>query len=317
MNLDDYEGGKGLPRSSSEYLVPKAVREKLLKEHACVSRRDMAVTVRAIQKEKAKRRKTVTNLNLSGAEEVLENVRRSIKTILKPSSTYQIREAKLWDEAHAVAMEKAKRLEESIHRGESVRPLDFYKVGTICNSSSSNHGGGRRHTVPVGGSGSSMASVELNRDENLGDGGDNDIGPNAPRRNTAPTLGKDTSIDVHHHDGGNAGSAEIGSYDDGGRCENPSLSITTTVTTSPSRSSIGTAATSSALDQQGENHQQQEELFDNNVFVTATTTASTTGGGLRRGSHASIVAMESDGEDDVLAQLNLDNMNVSSVSKVE
>lgn len=261
MNVDDYEGGKGLPRSSSEYLVPKAVREKLLKEHACVSRRDMAVTVRAIQKEKAKRRKTVTNLNLSGAEEVLENVRRNIKTILKPSSTYQNREAKLWDEAHVVAMEKAKRLEESIHRGESVRPLDFYKVGTICNSSS-NHGGdgggngennvGRRNTAPAVGSGSSMASVKSNRDEDNGDGEDNVIGPNAPRRNTAPTIGKTALIDVHHDDGGNAGGVEIGI---------------------------------------------------------------TQGGGFRRGSHASIVAMESDGEDDVLAQLNLDDMNVSCISR--
>lgn len=134
MTIDDYEDGKGLPRSSSEYLVPKAVRENLLREHAGVSRSEMVHTIRVIQKEKMRRRKTVVNLSMQGAEERVEGVKRKIKKILKPSSSYDSLEARMWDEAHAVAMEKARRLEESIRRGESVSSRELYRVGTPYNN---------------------------------------------------------------------------------------------------------------------------------------------------------------------------------------
>ena len=336
MKLDDYEDGKGSPRSSSEYLVPKAVREKLLKEHACVSRRDMAATVRTIQKEKAKRRKTVTNLNLSGAEEVLENVRRNIKTILKPNSTYTAREAQLWDEAHIVAMEKAKRLEESIHRGESVRAMDFYKVGTIlCNSNSnSNSGGGengaRRNTAPV--VGSSGPTLLSSSSVNGGDDGcDADNGSNIPRRNTAPILGTSALMDGKDDGDGGGGGDVDGEEDIGVEVEvvghddinhRDKVGVVTEQEVDPLQ-------TTSALDhlEGPPQSQQQQQLFDNDVLVKVATTSTTTtttptaklksaegaGGGYRRGSHASIVAMENDDEeDDVLAQLNLDDMNVST-----
>ncbi|KAL7549276.1 hypothetical protein ACHAWF_012550, partial [Thalassiosira exigua] len=130
VDLDDYEEGKGAPRSSSEFLVPKAVRESLLRDLACVSRREMVGTIRAINKEKQHRRKTVVNLGMSKTEERIEGIRRKAKKILKPSTSYEALEARLWDNAHAVAVEKAKRLEDSIHRGESVSVRDLYAVGT-------------------------------------------------------------------------------------------------------------------------------------------------------------------------------------------
>ena len=134
MSLDDYESGKGPPRSSSEYLVPKSVRESMLKEHAGVSRREIANAVRTIQKEKAARRKTVVNLGMTPAEERMEEAKRKMKTILRSSSSYSCLEAKLWDDAHARAMEKASTLEESIRRGENVSPGDIWRVGTPCDS---------------------------------------------------------------------------------------------------------------------------------------------------------------------------------------
>ncbi len=134
VSLDDYESGKGFPRSSSEYLVPKSVRETMLKEHAGVSRREIVNAVRIIQKEKAGRRKTVVNLGMAPAEERIEEVKRKMKTILKPSSSYSCLEAKLWDDAHARAMEKAQTLEESIRRGERVSPGDIWRVGTPYDS---------------------------------------------------------------------------------------------------------------------------------------------------------------------------------------
>lgn len=130
MTIGDYERGKGAPRSSAEYLVPKAVREDILKDHARVSNREMVEAVRTIKKEKAQRRKTVVNLGMQKAEEKVEKVKRTMKCILKPSSSYKNAEAALWDDAHAVAMEKAQRLEQSIHKGESVTYKDLYSAGT-------------------------------------------------------------------------------------------------------------------------------------------------------------------------------------------
>ena len=132
ISIDDYEEGKGECRASSEFLVPKAVREKILKEQADVSRREMVATVRMIQKEKAQRRKTVVNLPMQKTEERVEGAKRKMKKILKPSTSYEHLEAKLWDDAHAIAIEKAHRLEESIRKGESVSSRDLYNVGTPC-----------------------------------------------------------------------------------------------------------------------------------------------------------------------------------------
>lgn len=130
MKVDDFEEGKGLPRSSSEFLVPKAVREKLLKEHADVSRREMAAAVRQVTHLKSQRRKTVVNLGMSKTEERVETVKRKMKKILKTRPSYGVEEMRLWDEAHKVAMEKAKRLEESIRKGEKLSNHDIYRVGT-------------------------------------------------------------------------------------------------------------------------------------------------------------------------------------------
>lgn len=99
-----------------------------------MSRREMVAAVRTIKKEKAQRHKTVVNLSMQKTEEKIEKVRRKMKKILKPSSSYGTLEAELWDDAHAVAMEKAKRLEESLHRGESVTYMDLYSAGTPCNN---------------------------------------------------------------------------------------------------------------------------------------------------------------------------------------
>ena len=134
ISIDDYEEGKGSPRQSSEFLVPKVVRERLLKEHADVSRREMVAAVRSIQKEKSKRQQTVVNLPMQKTEERVEGAKRKIKKILKPSTSYDKLEEELWDNAHRIAIDKAKRLEDSLRRGESVSSRDLYKVGTPCES---------------------------------------------------------------------------------------------------------------------------------------------------------------------------------------
>ncbi|KAL7518740.1 hypothetical protein ACHAWX_003550 [Stephanocyclus meneghinianus] len=134
IDVDAFEAGKGFPRSSSEYLVPKAVREKILREHADASRRDLAHAVRNINRQKQQRRKTVVNLALAPAEEKIEKVKRSVQKVLKARASYTKEEARLWDEAHAVAMEKARRLEESIRNGERLSMKKVYEIGTPWNN---------------------------------------------------------------------------------------------------------------------------------------------------------------------------------------
>jgi hypothetical protein len=133
MSIDDYEENKGSPRSSSEYLVPKSVRVATLKEHADIPHREMVNVVRAIQKTKSQRRKTVVNLSMASSEELVEGAKIKVKSILRPSTSYSLCEAKLWDEAHARATEKARELEELLQRGNGVSKHDLLSVGTPIN----------------------------------------------------------------------------------------------------------------------------------------------------------------------------------------
>lgn len=133
MSIDDYEDGKGFPRTSAEFLVPKSVREVMLKEHAEVSRRKMVDAVRTIQKEKAQRRRTVVNLSMAPTEECIEGVKRKVKSIVSRKSSYSYLETKLWDQAHVRATEKARELEGSLRRGAGVSSRDVWSVGTPIN----------------------------------------------------------------------------------------------------------------------------------------------------------------------------------------
>ena len=129
MPVEVYEEYKGESRDSKQFCVPRFVREELLMEHAGISRREMASTIRAVGKVKSNRRKTVVKLGTAKKEERIEKAKTMIRGIIKPSTSYERLEAKMWDDAHAIAVEKAQRLEESIHRGESVGTRDLYRVG--------------------------------------------------------------------------------------------------------------------------------------------------------------------------------------------
>mmetsp|Transcript_29250 Transcript_29250/g.49858 ORF Transcript_29250/g.49858 Transcript_29250/m.49858 type:complete len:407 (+) Transcript_29250:85-1305(+) len=134
ISVDDYEDGKGdTPRYKSQFLVPKQIREQMLKEHAGVSRRDIVATVRGIQKQKSQRRKTAANLNMQGTEEKVETVRRSLQKVIGKRKSFSKEEKKLWDGAHERAVEKAKDLENSIRKGESISMRNVYSVGTPAN----------------------------------------------------------------------------------------------------------------------------------------------------------------------------------------
>lgn len=131
ISVEDYENGKGdIPRYKSQFLVPKDIREKMLREHAGVSRREIVNTVRGIQKLKSQRRKTAANLSMQNTEEKVENVRRSLTKAMGKRKSFSKEEKRLWDDAHERAVEKAKQLEDSIRNGESISMRNVYSVGT-------------------------------------------------------------------------------------------------------------------------------------------------------------------------------------------
>lgn len=130
VSLDDFEAGRGSPRASSEYIIPRATREQMLKDHAEVRRQDIAKAVRGVQKAKHNRMQTRNNLAMTGVFDKMEGAKRKAKKIIGLRSSYAVQEARLWDNAHSVAVEKAKRLEESIRNGESVGRREFYSVGS-------------------------------------------------------------------------------------------------------------------------------------------------------------------------------------------
>jgi len=134
ISVDDYEDGKGdIPRYKSQFLVPKAIREKMLKEHTGVSRREIVNTVRSVQKQKSQRRKTAANLGMQDTEEKLEALRRSMQRAMGKRKSFSKEEKKLWEVAHERAVEKAKQLEASIRKGENISMQHVYSVGTPTN----------------------------------------------------------------------------------------------------------------------------------------------------------------------------------------
>jgi hypothetical protein len=81
FDVDEFEQGRGVPRSSDELVLSRPVREKILKD-AGYSQKEIADMVRNILKAKNNRRQTVNNLNAQGVEEAVENAKKRVGRLL-------------------------------------------------------------------------------------------------------------------------------------------------------------------------------------------------------------------------------------------
>ena len=95
------------------------------------SNKEIVKIIKLIRKEKAQRLKTVVNLNMQKAEEKAEAAKRKAQRMFNKSLSEEALEAKLWQDAHIIAMKKAKELEESIHQGKRVTTIDLHSVGKV------------------------------------------------------------------------------------------------------------------------------------------------------------------------------------------
>jgi hypothetical protein len=81
FDVDEFEQGRGLSRSSEELVLPRPVREKMLKD-AGFTQKEIAEMVRVILKAKNHRKQTIHNLNAQGMEEAVENARDRVARLL-------------------------------------------------------------------------------------------------------------------------------------------------------------------------------------------------------------------------------------------
>ncbi|KAG7360218.1 hypothetical protein IV203_035317 [Nitzschia inconspicua] len=81
LSIDEWEHRRGQLRRPNELLLPKNVRESMLKDLG-YSQQDIAAAIRHILKSKNRRKQTVDNLGAEPMEEVVESARRRVMSIL-------------------------------------------------------------------------------------------------------------------------------------------------------------------------------------------------------------------------------------------
>ena len=168
LDVSEYEEAKGEPRSSAEYLVPKKVREKILKEHTDDGKGDskakemLGYWDQPGHIPRGQRRHSISFGNnpnthqqsiLNDKKKKSKGMKHKLAKIIKENNPltkippYKQQEDQLWNKAHLIAIEKAKRLEESILNGEkqTLDVKDLYSVGTPLNNVLPS----RRNSVPV------------------------------------------------------------------------------------------------------------------------------------------------------------------------
>jgi hypothetical protein len=80
-DIGDWEQSRGPIRSSAELVLPRHVRERILRE-AGISQKEMADMVRVTVKVKNQRKQTVNNLPAQGFEETIEKARRRFSKLI-------------------------------------------------------------------------------------------------------------------------------------------------------------------------------------------------------------------------------------------
>jgi hypothetical protein len=81
FDIDDYEMERGRLRRTSELLLNRTQREKLVRDLG-YTEKDIAAAVRGANKIKSQRRQTINNLGASQMEEAVENAGRRVKNML-------------------------------------------------------------------------------------------------------------------------------------------------------------------------------------------------------------------------------------------
>ena len=82
MNLEDYENTRPPRRSHFEMVLPRKVRQDMLRREWDVTQRQIAESVRRNIKIKNQRKSTFQNLGVQGVEEAVEEAARLLKSFV-------------------------------------------------------------------------------------------------------------------------------------------------------------------------------------------------------------------------------------------
>jgi len=99
LTVDKYESERGERRLRYELIVPRHLREQILKMECGVSRTEIASCIREINKIKAGRRQTTNNLNFAGVEEKAERLKRTFGKIVGLRKSNDKNMQILWEQA--------------------------------------------------------------------------------------------------------------------------------------------------------------------------------------------------------------------------
>ena len=86
ISIDSYEGNRGRRRFHHEMMIPRFVREHYLRKSG-YSKKEIDEAVKAIDKVKSKRKKTVKNIRFENVEYAVERTKRKIKKLLSFGKT--------------------------------------------------------------------------------------------------------------------------------------------------------------------------------------------------------------------------------------
>ncbi|KAL3915096.1 MAG: hypothetical protein SGILL_005807 [Bacillariaceae sp.] len=81
FDVDEFEQGRDVPRSSDDLVLSRPAREKMLKD-AGFTQKEIAEMVRIILRSKNQRKQTVQNLSAAGMEEAVENARKRVARLM-------------------------------------------------------------------------------------------------------------------------------------------------------------------------------------------------------------------------------------------
>ena len=122
LTIEDYEASRPERKTKVEMVVPRHLREKILKIDCGVSRAEMAACVREIQMVKDNRRQTKNSLLSAKTQEKLENFTRSLGRFLGTRKSDAKEVEVLWQKANAKSTKfNLKKISSHEHSRASVR----------------------------------------------------------------------------------------------------------------------------------------------------------------------------------------------------
>ena len=86
VSVDEWENQRGQYRKPNDLVIPRHVREGMLKEIG-YTQKDIADAVRLVVRSKNQRRQTISNLGTAGVEEAVETASRRVKGLLSFGKT--------------------------------------------------------------------------------------------------------------------------------------------------------------------------------------------------------------------------------------